>query len=86
MHPTKPLADALFEEQLRRAETMTPVERMLEGARLFDQARQRMRDGIRQEFPEADARRVEEILGQRLDLLKRLEYPDDQRRSDAQGH
>lgn len=86
MHPTKPLADALFEEQVRRAQAMTPIERMFEGARLFDQSRQRMRDGIRQEFPGADALYVEEILRQRLDLLKRLEYPHDQRRSDAQGH
>jgi hypothetical protein len=77
MEPSKELLDEMFRERVLRARRTPPEERLLEGARLFDLTCRIMRDGIRDEYPDADAQRVEEILAQRLALLRRLEGPDD---------
>ncbi len=75
MEPSKELIDALFRERVLRARAMSPEEKLLEGPRLFDEACRRMADGIRDQYPDADERRVQEILNQRLALLRRLEEP-----------
>jgi hypothetical protein len=77
MEPSKELLDDLFRERVLRARRTPPEEKLLEGARLFDLTCRIMRDGIRDEYPDADEQRVEEILAQRLALLRRLEGPDD---------
>jgi hypothetical protein len=73
MEPTPELAQSLWEEEVRRARAMTPEERLLAGPRLFDMACRIMADGIRDEFPDADENRVQEILRQRLELARKLE-------------
>ena len=73
MEPDKRLADELYREQVLRARALTPEARLLEGARLFDRVCRIMADGIRHEHPEADERRVRELLIQRLRLARRLE-------------
>ncbi len=73
MQPTKELIDAIFRERVEKARSMSPADKLLAGPRLFDQVCQRMAAGIRSQFPEADERRVQEILRERLALVRRLE-------------
>jgi hypothetical protein len=73
MEPTQELADYIYRERVRRARRTSPAEKFLDGPRLFDSACGRMKDGIRAQFPDADATKVEEILVQRLDRVRRLE-------------
>ena len=73
MVPTKELIDDIYRERVHRARR-TPLEhKLLAGAQLFDFACRIARDGIRNQFPDADDQRVEEILVQRLALQERLE-------------
>lgn len=67
------LADAIFLERVLRARRTPPEEKFLAGARLFDRSCRIMADGIRHEFPDANEQQVQEILVQRLALLRRLE-------------
>ena len=73
MEPTKELIDELFRERVLRARRTSPEEKLLAGPRLFDLCCRIMADGIRNESPEADEQRVQEILAQRIALLRRLE-------------
>lgn len=73
MQPTRELVDELYREQVLHARAMPGDEKLLEGARLFDRACRLMADGIRHQFPDANEERVQQILRQRLDLLRRLE-------------
>jgi hypothetical protein len=79
MQPTKELADAIYWERVQKARRMSPEDKFLGGARLFDRSCRIMADGIREQFPDADERRVQEILRERLALARRLE----ERRSPA---
>ena len=71
--PTRELMDDLFRQRVLAARAMSPEEKLLAGARLFDRTCRIMADGIRHEYPEADDRRVQEILAERLALARRLE-------------
>jgi hypothetical protein len=73
MEPIKQLADAIFWERIEKARRMSAEDKFLGGARLFDRSCRIMADGIRAEFPEADDRRVQEILCERLALTQRLQ-------------
>ncbi|MEW6250211.1 MAG: hypothetical protein AB1716_06170 [Planctomycetota bacterium] len=73
MEPTPELIDELYREEIRDARCLSPGEKMRIGGELFEAVCERMRDGIRFQFPEADGERVEAILGQRLELARRLE-------------
>ena len=73
MQPTKELIDELYRERVERARQMSPEDKLLSGARLFDRSCRIMVDGIRDEFPDADERRVKEILSERLALARQLE-------------
>jgi hypothetical protein len=73
MQPTKELADAIFWERVHKARRMSSNDKLLAGARLFDRACRLMAAGIRSQFPDADERRVQEILRERLALARRLE-------------
>jgi hypothetical protein len=75
MEPTKELIDAIYRERVLRARATPPAEKFLQGARLFDMVCRIMRDGIRNQYPEADERRIEELLVHRLELARRLEEP-----------
>jgi hypothetical protein len=72
MEPTKELIDEIYHERILRARETPPEEKLLDGPRLFDLSCRIMIDGIRDEHPDADENRVQEILAQRLDLLRRL--------------
>ncbi len=73
MQPTRELIDELFWERVRAARQMSPEEKFFGGARLFDRSCRIMADGIRSQFPEADEHRVQDILRERLALIRRRE-------------
>lgn len=72
MQPDQKLIDDLYWQKVRVAQAMSPEEKLLAGPRLFERSCRIMADGIRSEFPEADEDRVQEILRERLALLRRL--------------
>jgi hypothetical protein len=71
--PSRNLIDGLFRDKVRQARQMSPEERSRAPGDLFDEVCDRMRGGIRWQFPDADPARVEEILRERLDIARRLE-------------
>ena len=73
MEPTKELIDDIFRERVHRARRESPEEKLLDGPRLFDMCCRIVADGIRNQFPDADEQRVQEILAQRIALMRRLE-------------
>jgi hypothetical protein len=66
MEPTKELLDSLYRERVMRARRMSPQDKLLAGAQLFDYACAITKAGIRSQHPEADEEGVLEILRQRL--------------------
>ena len=73
MEPTKELLDELYRDKVLAARAMTPSDKLLAGARLFDFACRVTISGIRHQHPEANDEQVLEILRQRLELARRLE-------------
>ena len=73
MQPTQELIDDIYRERVLRARRTPGEEKLLDAARLFDFSCRIMADGIRNEYPDADEQRVQELLAQRVDLLRRLE-------------
>jgi hypothetical protein len=73
MEPTKELIDALYWERVERARQMAPADKVQAGLRLFELTSRIMADGIRDQFPDADEHRIQEILRERLALSRRLE-------------
>ncbi len=73
MQPTKELIDELDRERVERARQMSPADRVLASLQLFELTSKIMAAGIRSQFPDADDRRVQEILRERLALSRRLE-------------
>jgi hypothetical protein len=65
--------NAIYAERVRVARLVPPAERFFAGSRLFERSCRIMRDGIRHQFPDADEQRVEEILEERLALVRKLE-------------
>jgi hypothetical protein len=74
MEPSKQLLDDIFRERVLRARRTPPEDKLLDGPRLFDYACRITMDGIRNQFPDADEKRVREILAERIALLRRLEH------------
>ncbi|MCW5558621.1 MAG: hypothetical protein KIT22_12410 [Verrucomicrobiae bacterium] len=62
----KPLADALYRERVLRARRVPPEERLLDGIRLYDQAVERMRLGVKLQHPAATEEEVERLLVKRI--------------------
>jgi len=69
----KSLQDAIFLSKVARARRMPIGEKIMEGPRLFDLTCQRMRDGIRHEFPESDDIQVEQELRRRLRIKRKID-------------
>ncbi len=66
------LADAIYADKVRRARGLSEGERMDTAIELFEGALGMMRDGLRSQFPAADAAEVEVRLRQRLKRLKQV--------------
>lgn len=73
MTPRQLTADDLFQEEVMSAERMTPEERILAGPLLFEMACHAILAGLRLEFPDASDLQLQELLTQRLQLLRELE-------------
>jgi hypothetical protein len=69
------LADALYREEVARAQTMSPGEKLLEGPRLFDRACRVMADGVRHRHPELDDDAVRGMVEAQLRRIEALETP-----------
>lgn len=70
---TKSLQDAIFLSKVARARRTPIGEKIMEGPRLFDLACQRMRDGIRHEFPDFGDHQVEQELRRRLRIKRKID-------------
>lgn len=73
MEDIKALADAIYVERVRRARQAPADQKMGWGAELFEEVCQRMRAGIRAQFPGSDDAKVEEILRNRLRRLRQVQ-------------
>ena len=73
MQPTKELVDAIDRDRIRAARRMRPEDKLWAGAQLFDEVCERMKAGIRMQFPDADEPRVMEIHRERLRRLREFE-------------
>lgn len=72
MVPTKEIIDEIYRDRVLRARATPLEEKLLAGARLFEDVCERMAAGLRDENPEADEETIQELLRRRLDLLRRL--------------
>lgn len=70
MEPTRELLEQLSAEEIIRARTMPPEEKLLEGPRLFERACRVMADGIRHRHPELDE---EAVRAKMIAYLERIE-------------
>ena len=68
----QPLMDDIFREKVLRAREIRPGRRLMMGIELFEIVEGRMRCGIRQQFPTADADEVERILRARFARLRQV--------------
>ena len=73
MEPTQELVDSLYRDKVRQARAMTPEQKLLAGAQLFDYACRITCDGIRHQHPGADEAEVLRILRERLAFARRME-------------
>ena len=71
--PTREQVDGIFSDKVRAARRMSLEEKLRAAGELFDDVCERMREGIRWQFPNADDAQVEGILRERLDIARRLE-------------
>jgi hypothetical protein len=67
------LADNIYRRKVMRARLAPLSQKMGWGAELFSEACDRMRAGIRSQFPDANKTEVEKILRRRLNRLRQLE-------------
>ena len=67
-----PLADELYRERVLRARRTPPEERLLDGIRLYDEALERMKIGVRLTNPQADEAEVNGLLQLRVRRLWKL--------------
>lgn len=73
MEPTRELIERLSAEEIARARTMTPEEKLLEGPRLFERACRVMADGIRHRHPRLDDEAVRVKVIAYLDRIDAIE-------------
>jgi hypothetical protein len=68
----KPLMDSIFIEKALRARRTPMDEKILDGPRLFDMNCSLVRNGIRAQFPNYNDEQVEQELGRRLAIARRI--------------
>jgi hypothetical protein len=72
MKADRHLVEAIFRERIERARRMPPDQKMWDGPRLFAEAAERMKDGLRYRYPEAGESEIFDRLRQQLARLDRL--------------
>lgn len=70
------LVERLYREEVARARATDPVEKLLEGPRLFERSCRLMADGIRHQCPDLDQAGVDSLLAARLRVSERLNGRD----------
>ena len=73
MEPSQQLIDELYRERIERARRIPPAQRVVEGLRHSVIAVEVMRDGIREQCPDADEKKINDILIRRVNRLRLLE-------------
>jgi hypothetical protein len=73
MEPTPELLAQLDREDIEQARRMTPAQRLLAGAELFEYACAATKAGIRAQHPHADESEVLRLLRERLEIATRVE-------------
>ncbi len=73
MEISRELTDSQRQDEMLWARSLTPEQRLSMGGELFDEVCERMRIGIRNQFPDASEQRVKEILFERFEIIRRLE-------------
>jgi hypothetical protein len=73
MEPTDERIAQLHREDLEQARRMTPEQKLLAGAELFDYACEIAKAGIRAQHPEADDEMLLKLLRERIALGEKLE-------------
>ena len=73
MQPTHALSDEIYRQKVLRARKMSAEQKLLAGPRLFEWNCEIMKAGIREQFPEADELRVDEILRERLAYRRKMD-------------
>jgi hypothetical protein len=73
MEPTDELIEQLHREDLEQARRMTPEQKLLAGAELFDYACEITKAGIRAQHPDADEETVLKLLRDRLEMAEKIE-------------
>ncbi len=76
MNPTRQLIDELYLDKIRAARQMSPEQKFFAGPRLFARCRLVMLEGLRHENPAADEQRLNELLRERLALIRRVRGRD----------
>lgn len=70
---TRRLMDEIFISKVLRAREQSKSEKMLDGPRLFEESCQRMRGGIRSQFPGYTPKQVEDELDRRLNIKRKID-------------
>ena len=68
----QPLMDDIFREKVLRARQTPGAKKLMMGLELFAVVEERMRCGIRRQFPDADAGEVERLLRARFARLRQV--------------
>jgi len=69
----KPLADAIYADKVRRARALPIGRKMGSGPELFGEACERMKMGIRAQYPSMSSPEVETTLQRRLNRLRQID-------------
>jgi hypothetical protein len=73
MDPTQELIDDIYRDRVLRARNIPPPVRFFQGLHLFDTVCERMKAGIRHQHPDADEKRVDDILRAQLGRLRKID-------------
>ena len=73
MQPTQELVDSIYRDRVLHARKQPFEERFVEGLDLFREVCEWMKVGIRDKFPDADESRVNQILIEQVNRLRRLD-------------
>ena len=68
--PRDPLIDEIFRDKVRWARAEEPGRKFMDGIELFEIAVERMRAGVRAQFPDFSAEQVEAEVRRRLDRIR----------------
>lgn len=72
VQPNQRLFDEIYRERVLRARRIPPARKLYDGLAMFEEVCGRMRAGIKMQYPDADEKRVAELLHQRFARLRQV--------------